>query len=755
MYTMNLVKTSVRRSAAVRLLALASVAAVTAGAAGAGARASTLEPGQTWLPGQCIQQFAVPLAVFGPGPNAALPRVDALKHPFLTVSMVETAQQVLPVPFQATDPSCPPVNPRPTTVWAYQVSDSLSRRELAPAYWPGVTIDARRFVPTVVTYRNELPSAGEGGILQGLISVDQTIHWADPFHLGMMNPCMDDPSGPGCGEPYTGPVPTVPHLHGAEVPSRSDGGPEAWFTNTGLYGADYNTFGPRVPGQAVFVYPNAQEPGTLWFHDHALGATRTNVYSGLEAFYFIRQPFAEPRNLPDGPYEIELAIQDRQFDTEGQLYFPDGSGSDCGGETGDDPCLNGPSPNPSIHPFWNPEFIGDVAVVNGSPWPYLEVEPRRYRFRILDGANARMWNLTFGDDEEEAHPPVYLIGADDTYFDGPVAVDAVFVAPGQRSDVVVDFSGLAGKTVTLTNDAPIPYPDGLWPVDHDGIPADQPQMHRVMQFRVARRSHGRDRSCDPAAGGCRRPFAIARLTDGAGHVAPGVRVDTVRQIVLKESEGPGGPLKVLVNNTDWDGRRSASINADFPSDGVSETPRVGATELWEIINLTVDAHPMHTHLFQFQVLSRQAFQQNEEDPDYGYPGAWAAAFGSDPGMPPLPDGCVPGQVCPDYGPPLDYLTPNADGAIGGNPAIGPYLIADTLTPPLPEEAGWRDTAKALPGQVLRLLVRVAPTWAPVRFTRPGRNLFPFDPTDGPGYVWHCHIIDHEDNEMMRPFKVVK
>ena len=721
---------------------------------GAGVRASTSEPGQTWLPGQCIQPFAVPLAVFGPGPNAALPRVDALKHPFLTVSMVETSQQVLPVPFQATDPACPPVNPRPTTVWAYQVSDSLTHRQLAPAYWPGVTIEARRFVPTVTTYVNQLPSASEGGVLQGLVTLDPTIHWADPFHVGTTNPCMDDPSAPGCGEPYTGPVPTVPHLHGAEIPSQFDGGPEAWFTNTGLYGADYNTLGPRVPGRAVFLYPNAQEPGTLWFHDHALGATRTNVYSGLEAFYFIRQPLTEPKRLPADGYEIELAIQDRQFDTDGQLYFPDGSGTGCGDESPEDPCLNGPSPNPSVHPFWNPEFIGDVAVVNGKPWPYLEVEPRRYRFRILDGANARMWNLSFGDAADGTRAPVYLIGADDAYFDAPVAVDAVFIAPGQRSDVIVDFSGLAGRTVTLTNDAPIPYPDGLSPVDHDGLPADQPQMHHVMQFRVTRPLSGRDRSCDPVRGGCTRPFKLVRLSDGNGNVARKVTIDIVRQLVLKEVQGPGGPLEVLVNNTKWDGRMSAGVQAVFPTDGVSELPRVGATELWEIINLTADAHPMHTHLFQFQVLNRQRFEQNEDDPDAGYPGAWAAAFGSDPGMPPLPPECSPGEVCPGYGPPLDYSTPNADGALGGNPALGPYLLAGTVTPPLPEESGWRDTAKVLPGEVLRLLVRVAPTSTPVQLARPGRNLFAFDPTSGPGYVWHCHIIDHEDNEMMRPFKVV-
>jgi FtsP/CotA-like multicopper oxidase with cupredoxin domain len=206
---------------------------------------------------------------------------------------------------------------------------------------------------------------------------------------------------------------------------------------------------------------------------------------------------------------------------------------------------------------------------------------------------------------------------------------------------------------------------------------------------------------------------------------------------------------------------SPGIQATFP-DGISELPRVGSTELWEIINLTMDAHPMHTHLIQFQVLDRQDFQGDVTNLVGGYYDAWGDAFGF-PNH--LPAKCISGvsipadklnrqNPCPGYGPPKAYNVKNADGAYGGNPAIGKFLVGNP-TPPNPEEAGWKDTAKAYPGKVTRLLVRWTPTSIPNGLAKPGRNLYSFDPSDGPGYVWHCHIIDHEDNDMMRPYKVAK
>lgn len=733
---------------------------------------------QTWLPGQCIPQFAAPLPIFGSGYNAALPRVDVRRNPYITVKMKETERQVLPAdPALYPADGCPPVTIGPTRVWAYETSNTFTHEVLGPAYWPAVTLVSRRWEPTIVRYLNQLPSFGDRitikgvglrarrvtGLMQGLISVDQTIHWADPLkshchHMmppmppmpmtnAEMNPgadaaaaeqAMDMQMDPACFEPYTGPVPAVPHQHGAEVASAYDGGPEQWWTPDGRYGKDYRTLGWPVPGRAIYRYENEQEPGTLWIHDHALGATRSNVYSGMAMVNLLRDPEVQPRHLPSGPYEFEMAVQDRQFDTNSQLYFPDGSDPNCGTGTELDPCLNGPPPNPDVHPFWIPEFVGDVAVVNGTPWPFMDVEPRRYLLHVLNGCNGRFLNMTFGA------APVWVIGADDAFLDRPVRVSSVFLAPGERADIIVNFKPLAGQEVTVTNDAPIPFPDGLVP----GV--DQPTMANIMQFRVKLRRRGSDDSCRPDRGECRRREPMVRLTNGKGSLAKGVRIHTVRQLVLKEVMGADGPLEVLVNNTKWDGTASPGIDAVFPRDGVSELPRVGSTELWEIINLTVDAHPMHTHLTQFQILNRQAFDLDGTLGTTGYINAWNAEFGNGPA--PLPDGCVPGDFCPGYGPPRSYLEPNEDGALGGNPAVSPYLVG-LPAPPAPEEAGWKDTAKILPGQVLRLVVRWAPTSAPVCAARPGRNLYSFDPTKGPGYVWHCHIIDHEDNEMMRPYKV--
>jgi len=186
---------------------------------------------------------------------------------------------------------------------------------------------------------------------------------------------------------------------------------------------------------------------------------------------------------------------------------------------------------------------------------------------------------------------------------------------------------------------------------------------------------------------------------------------------------------------------------------VSELPRVGSTELWEIINIFeppngVVTHPIHTHLVKFQILNRQKINMNEKT---GYLAAWEAAFGTGPV--PLPSSCTPHQLCAGYGPPLSYKTPNADGAVGGNPALGPYLEGSPIAPN-PGESGWKDTAQAVGGEVLRILIRWTPSDVPVvpNLSYAGHNFFPFDPTEG-SYVWHCHIIDHEDNEMMRPYKV--
>ena len=309
-----------------------------------GASASYLVP-QTALPGDCILQFAVPLPVFGPaGP---IPRVNAAANPNLQVTLREIDQAVLP---QGASDTCGlGVTFGPTRVWAYQTNNAVTGALLGPANWPAVTLEITRNVSTTITYVNQLPaylapiatpptnsapgvpSAGTG-LVQGLVTVDQSLHWADPLqNSGMKNcPAPITTGNTPCGVPFGGSPPATAHLHGGEVPSQSDGGPDSWFTSDGLTGPGYSTVGAPAPGTATYWYPNSQEPGTDWVHDHALGATRTNVYGGMAAFYFIEDPTVAPKNLPSGPYQIEMAIQDRQFDTNSQLYFPDGSDPGCG-----------------------------------------------------------------------------------------------------------------------------------------------------------------------------------------------------------------------------------------------------------------------------------------------------------------------------------------------------------------------------------------------------------------------------------------
>lgn len=637
-----------------------------------------------------VPQFVDPL------PHFAYPgaRVDVSGGGALTISM-EPHQQVALSTGTVLNGGTVGVTPGVgmTSVWAYKISDGVN--SYGPL-WPAHTIETRRGVPLNVTYVNNLH--GETYANVGL-TVDQTLHWADG--LGQ----------PGSFAPYAGEPPTVVHLHGGEVSSLYDGGPDAWFT----------------PGNAVvgpawdygvtndYQYLNTQEPATLWFHDHVLGATRLNVYAGMAGFYFLKDNTEDALHLPGWsgdnmvqevdratgtpvgtPYtpEIEIVIQDRMFDTNGQLFFP-----------------NLP-PNPTVHPFWTPEFEGDIITVNGKTWPYLSVAPRKYRFRLLNGSNARFYELWLQDLETDVFGPIiYQVGTDGGLLDAPVPIDPnlgqkLLLGPGERADVIVDFSATPNAVWTLRNSGRTPFPKG--------VPPTGATLGRIMQFVVNGQLQGADNSQLPAS---LRPTPMVKLTDFAGTV--NVNPSTRRQLTLNEVIGPGGPLEVLVNNTKWDG------NGNAPGLGVTEVTTESTSEIWEIINVSADSHPIHLHLVQFQLVSRQKFNLSKYLKVYN---------------------AIPGE-----GPPNPYNTPNADGALGGNPAITPYLQG----PPMPanaNERGWKDTFIMNPGEVTKVAVRWAPTDVPLGA---GQNelLFAFDPSEGPGYAWHCHIIDHEDNEMMRPYHV--
>jgi len=454
------------------------------------------------------------------------------------------------------------------------------------------------------------------------------------------------------------PVPLVTHVHGLEVSSTSDGGPDAWWTVNGEHGPTYNTAQPTTPNAAVYRYPNAQPATTLWYHDHALGITRLNVMAGLAGFYLIRD-LADPIAplLPNGSYEVLLAIQDRSFYANGSFYLP----SD--GE------------NPNVHPYWKPEFFGNTVMVNGKVWPNMNVDKGLYRFRLLDGSNARFYTLSFSNGM-----PFTMIGADGGYLKAPVPMTQLTIAPAERADILVDFSNLApGTKVILQNSCNAPFPDG--------DSADPLTTGQIMQFTVT------DKLGHP-------PVSLpATLNPTLAGAFPSLPTPTkTRIITLKEVEGPGGdPLVVLV-----DGQKCSAP--------ISELPQLGTTEDWVIINLTDDTHPIHWHLVDPQLVSRQAFNVTAYSKD------WEAKNGD---------------------PPLNHSTIMVDPAA--------YLTGSPVGP-APHEQGWKDTIEVDPHQVTTVRMRFAPM--------DGSRNYPFDASAGPGYVWHCHILEHEDNEMMRPFKVV-
>ena len=486
--------------------------------------------------------------------------------------------------------------------------------------YPGPTVLARRGRPARVRWESRLPE-------RHLLPIDTTVH-CGPGRHGHDSHCR----------PF---VRTVVHLHGGHVPDHSDGYPEAWFT------AGFKEVGPQWTRE-IYEYPNDQEAATLWYHDHALGITRLNVYAGLAGFYLITDDnedrLLRQGSLPDQRYEVPLLIQDRSFNRDGSLFYGPANGNEGDERT----VVRDPVTGRAITSI-EPEFFGDMNLVNGKVWPVLAVEPRRYRFRLLNGSNARFYRLSL-----DSGQPFHQIGTEGGFLEVPVIVPALLLAPAERVDVVVDFSdpALAGRTIVLANDAPTPFPRGESPdTDTAGV---------VMAFRVVEARSDVPDSVLPArlrapivalepAGATTRQLLLAEEKDGHGRVLP---------LLGTASEGP---LR-------WD-------------DTITEAPRLNSTEIWSIINATDDAHPIHLHLVQFQILDRQPFD--------------TGTF-------------VPGQP----------------GTL--------KLSADRVLPQA-GEAGWKDTAVMNPGEVTRLIAR---------FDRPGL------------YVWHCHILEHEDHEMMRPYRVL-
>lgn len=608
--------------------------------------------------------------------------------------------------------------------FVYRISKDGGKNWTLPL-WPSFTIEAQRGVPLHLHVKNKLNGYTYRDVN---IAADQTIMIEGVPLAG--NPLTD---------PYTGPVPISLHLHGGEVPSVSDGGPHAWFT------PDYELKGKgwEMGVSEILHYPNTQEAATLWYHEHSqLGLTRINVYAGMAGFYFLRDGKETSLKLPgwpgddyvqevtpagktddalhQEPYlpEIEIVIQDRNFDTKGQLYY---DVSDV--------------PNPDIHPYWNPESFGEIITVNGKTWPYLSVAPRKYRFHFLNGSNARFYRMWLQDDNSGAKGPAFIqIATDGGLLQSPITMDPatgakLIMGPGERCGIIIDFSNVKpGTKLTLRNDADTPFPEGE--------PVEAGTTDQIMQFIVNGKmvnnkngkKPGEDKSRIPES---LRKVPMVQLTDFAGKIK--VQPDLTRQLTLNEVLTDGGPLKVLINNSHYAEMPGMDLFGE-----VTEKPVEGNTEIWQLINMTMDAHPMHMHLVQFQLVSRQDFDMEAYMEEYML--SFSGAHGG-----------MEGMYMGAEGPPFAYDQENCDGALGGNPGVSKYLKGSPIAPE-PNERGWKDVIIAYPDQVTTYIVRFAPTDRPL-FAEKSSLLYDFDPSAGPGYVWHCHIVEHEDNDMMRPMEV--
>jgi spore coat protein A len=607
--------------------------------------AGTLDP-------TSITKYAMPLVI-----PPAMPKTSGGKVDYYEIAVRQFQQQILPTPMPS------------TTVWSYG-----SLNHPSTFNYPAFTIEAKYNRPVRVKWINDLKDAN-GNFLPHILPVDPTLHWANPPGGASgrdMRPTFTTTPGP-----YIGPVPIVTHLHGGHSAQESDGYAEAWylpaadnipdgFAKEGTWYEFFKTefsnkFGEDwQPGTATFQYQNDQRAGTFWYHDHTLGMTRLNVYAGPAGFYLLRRG---PGDLPDpllpGPapgvgadpfgrfYEIPIAIQDRSFNADGSLFYPDSR------EFFDQ--FAGPYiPDSDVSPIWNPEFFGNTMVVNGRTWPQLEIEPRRYRFRFLNGCNSRFLILKTVTNPQAVRPaesvlPFWQIGTEGGFLPAPVMLDQLLMSPSERADVIVDFTNFpVGTELYLINEGP-DEPFGGGTPETDFPAADSETTGQVMKFVVVPLA-SKDHSQDPA-----------RLTLPA--FKPLGPASNTRQVSLNEepSKFPGfdGPVEAELGTLDGAGD-PVHLGWDKP---ITENPALGSIEIWEIYNFTEDAHPIHIHEVQFQVVNRQPF----------------------------------------------------DGA---------------ARPPESWETGFKDSVIAYPGEITRV-----------------KGLF-----DLPGlYVWHCHIVEHEDNEMMRPY----
>lgn len=480
------------------------------------------------------------------------------------------------------------------TVHIQQISAKLHRDLPAQSVWayngssPGPTLELKKNQQLRVHWKNELP-------LQHLF----------PEPKGMNPVCLVRPD-----------VRTVTHLHGAIVSEydplnrqrNNDGWPDAWVGQG---------------NEQIAEYTNPQSARTLWYHDHAMGATGRNVAAGLIGAYLIHDGFEKGLGLPSGKYDIPLLLQSRGVNEGGSLFYSDDLAN---------------------------EFYGNAMSINGKLWPKLKVEPRKYRFRLINASNARSYAMRLMTANGQAMGPLFnQIGSDSGFLEKPVRfndpsdpdTDRLTIAPGERADIIIDFANFAGQKLVLQNNSKDPG-------------EVQVELAELMQFEVEPTLSAQDSSLIPV-----QLQAIEKI--------PETSAQATRLIVAGDTKLADGTWILSLNGKTW-------------NDPITEKPVLGSTEIWQLANTLTDVHPFHLHQTEFQVLDRRVF---------------------------------------------DVLEYRKSGKI--------IYLGDAI-PPEANELAWKDTVKMYPQMVTRIITKFGPY---------------------PGfYLYHCHILEHEDMDMMRPFQII-
>ena len=673
------------------------------------------------------------------------------------IAVRQFKQQILPAPLPA------------TTVWSYGPAADAVPAVAAPDpdsqfNYPAYTIESTSNVAVDVRWINDLMDAF-GAPLPHLLGpvVDQTLHWANPGFIPCANLAKTKDCTTNDPNPYTGPVPIVTHVHGAHVMPHSDGYPEAWWLPAGVDALvsdmsgtlfDDSTMGgnPGNLGYADYSYLNTQPATTLWYHDHTLGMTRLNVYAGPAGFWLIRggafdsvingvtmlpgvlpgpAPVAGqgvlPLNTPGDPVrnsirEIPIVIQDRSFNAEdGSLFYPDNRAFFEGLNVPlTVPYLDIPFvPDSDIAPIWNPEAFFNTMVVNGVTWPTLEVAPALYRLRLLNGCNSRFLNLSLKKVNKQGNLNkelfIYQIGGDQGFLPQVVEIKAGKATPllgdgliplnrinpkfkdqalllglAERADVLVDFRGVKnGTVIRMVNTAP-DAPFGGFP----DIPADPATTGQVMQFVVNTALNGASDTDPLGLTPATDPYSLVPNAEPANTAA----LAATKTLSLNEEES--ATLCVTVDGLG----NVVEVHDQVPplcgGLGVPMAPKAALLGTFDPLT------GISTPLLWSDPMTERPFQGNTEQWDI---------YNLTVDGHPIHLHLVRYQVVNRQL--LDPIT---------------MLPVGLPMPPEANETGYKDTVIAYPGEVIRLKAT---------FDIAGL------------YVWHCHIVEHEDNEMMRPYCV--